>query len=678
MIRSAMLLLLGAGAFASPAAARPFTAHDLATIERVSDPQVSPDGGQVAYDIRTTDYEGAKTQHEIWLADMRGVDAARKLEGDATSPRWAPDGKSVFFLSARSGSMQVWRAPLSGAPVQVTNLPLDVGAFRIAPDGKRLVVALAVFPDCPDLACTKQRLEAEAARKSKGVLYDRLFVRHWDSWADGTRNALFSLTLTGEAKSEPVPLMPGFDGDAPSKPFGDDEEFKFTPDGRSVLFAARVAGKTEAWSTNFDIYLAPADGSAPPRNLTADNPAWDALGAVSPDGRTLAYRAMKRPGFESDRFAVRLMNLKTGASRELAADWDRSAEKLAWSRDGKSLIVMAEDIGQVRLFRMDAARGSVSPLTGPGAVAGFDIRRGGIAYARAAADSPAQIHALIDGKEIQLTQHNRDQLKDVAWGAPEQFNFKGWNGETVHGMLIKPSGWEEGKKYPVAFLIHGGPQGSFGNIFHYRWNFQTFAGMGYAVVAIDFHGSTGYGQAFTDSISRHWGDRPLEDLQKGWAAALAKYPFLDADRACALGGSYGGYMINWIASQWKEPWKCLVNHDGVFDQRMMGASTEELWFDEWENGGSVFSTPEVYERFNPVLHVSKWEKPMLVIHGQHDFRVPLEQGLATFNALQRRGIESKFLYFPNENHWVLKPHNVEQWYATVGDWLNAHAPAGGK
>jgi acylaminoacyl-peptidase len=677
MIRSAMFALLGVGCLASGAAARPFTAHDLATMERVSDPHLAPDGARVVYNVRTTDYDAAKTQNQVWIADMRPGAMVRLLQANATSPAWAADGEGVYFLSGRSGSMQVWRAPLIGSAVQVTDLPLDVGAFRVSPDGQRLILALAVFPDCPTLACTKERLDAEGARKSKGVVYERLFVRHWDSWADGTRNALYAMALNSP-RAEPTRLMAGFDGDAPSKPFGDDEEFNLTPDGKHVLFAARVAGKTEAWSTNFDIYLVPVDGSAPPRNLTPDNPAWDALGAVSPDGRTLAYRAMARPGFEADRFAVRLMDLATGASRELAPSFDRSVDKLAWAADGKSLVALAEDLGQKRLFRIDAASGKIDALTGNGAVAGFDTARGAIAFARAAADSPAQIYALREGREAALTKHNGELFKDVAWGAPKQFEFKGWNGETVRGMVIKPSGWQAGKKYPVAFLIHGGPQTSFGNIFHYRWNYQALAGMGYAVVAIDYHGSTGYGQAFTDSISRHWGDRPLEDLQKGWAAALAKYPFLDATRACALGGSYGGYMVNWIASQWKQPWKCLVNHDGVFDQRMMGASTEELWFDEWENGGSAFSTPELYDRFNPILHVKDWEKPMLVIHGQNDFRVPLEQGLATFNALQRRGIESKFLYFPNENHWVLNVRNVEQWYGTVGDWLKAHAEPGGK
>ena len=263
-------------------------------------------------------------------------------------------------------------------------------------------------------------------------------------------------------------------------------------------------------------------------------------------------------------------------------------------------------------------------------------------------------------------------LEGVNFGDFEQFSFKGWNDETVHGYVVKPHNYEEGKKYPVAFLIHGGPQGSFGNGWSYRWNPQTYAGQGYAVVMIDFHGSTGYGQAFTDAISQHWGDRPLEDLQKGWAAAQQKYGFLNGDKACALGASYGGFMVNWIAGNWNEPWKCLVNHDGVFDTRSMGYVTEELWFTEWENGGTPFDKPENYEKFNPVNHVAKWRVPMLVVQGEKDYRVPVDQGLSTFTALQRKGIESKLLYFPDENHWVLKPQNSILWHDTVNAWLKQH------
>jgi dipeptidyl aminopeptidase/acylaminoacyl peptidase len=658
---------------------RPLTAKDLATLDRVSDPHVSPDGRYVVYDLRTVQYDENKSVHSLWLLDLSQAGAAphrlTASDGGASNPRWSPDGKTIYFLSDRSGSTQVWETDIASTRVvQITALPLDVGAFRISPDGTSIVFSLSVFPDCDTVACTKVRLDAKAAAKASGVLYDKLFIRHWDEWADGRRNALWYLSLMsrGNIVIQPTPLMKGFDGDVPSKPFGDDNDFVFTPDGRSIVFSARVAGRTEPWSTNFDLFRVPLDGSRPPANLTPDNPAWDAGPVFSPDGSTLAYRAMKRPGFEADRYGIMVRDLKTGATREVAPGWDRSADGLQWSADGKTLYTSADDVGQVRIFAIDVATGAAKPVTGDGHVASFDVGPKGIVYARSALDSPDQLYAidLAGGQPKQLTHHDADQLAGIGFGAYEQFAFPGWNNETVHGYVVKPFGYKAGGKYPVALMIHGGPQSSLANLFHYRWNAEALAGAGFAVVFIDFHGTPGYGQAFTDSISQHWGDRPLEDLQKGWAYALGKYPFLDGGRACAMGGSYGGFMINWIAGNWKEPFKCLVNHDGLFDNRMMAYSTEELWFSDWEDGGLPWEHPENFERFNPVDHVANWSVPELVIHGGRDFRIPDEQGIGTFTALQQKGVPSQFLFFPQENHWVLKPQNSVQWYGTVIDWLN--------
>ena len=461
----------------------------------------------------------------------------------------------------------MFRTDLSGkTAVQVTSGPLDVGAFRIAPNGKILVVSLAMFPDCPDVACTKARLDARKANKATGVVYNHLFVRHWDMWADGTRNHLYALTLDakGVASAPPTPLMNGFDGDVPSKPFGDDTDFAITPDNKFVAFSAK-SGRDEAWTTNYDVWLAPIDGSGQPQNLTAANKAWDAAPVFSADGKWAAYRAMKRPGFEADRFAIMLHDEATGKTRQVAPAWDRSPENLAWSPDGKTLYATTDDVGQTRLFAIDIASGRVRPLTGEGHVGAFDVGPNGIVFALDSLEGPAQLYSigLSGGKPVKLTNADGEALKGVQWGTPEQFSFKGWNNETVHGFVLKPANFEPGRKYPVAFLIHGGPQGSFGNAWSYRWNPQIYTNAGYAVVMIDFHGSTGYGQAFTDSVSRHRGDRPLIDLQKGWAFVLSKYRFLDGGRACALGGSYGGYMIDWIAGVWNRPWKCLVDHDGA-------------------------------------------------------------------------------------------------------------------
>ncbi|MCB0764481.1 MAG: S9 family peptidase, partial [Flavobacteriales bacterium] len=498
------------------------------------------------------------------------------------------------------------------------------------------------FPDCKgnEIACTAERLKAKQAEKSSGQLHDKLFLRHWDTWKDGTRNHLFYLPLPN-ATVAPVALTDGFDGDIPSKPWGGSEDFTMARDGRTVYFSARVAGTTEPWSTNFDLFSVPVSGGDA-KNLTASNPAWDAAPVISPDGNKLAYKAMARPGYEADRYQLKVMDLASGSVTDVASTWDRSPASLAWSRDGRSLLVTADELGRHRLFRIDLKTSAVTPLSTDGHLDAFAETPMGFVFQKSGLSGPAQLYMSkakakrIDDGAITLTNVNAD-LKEKAFGDYEQFSFTGWNKETVHGYVLKPANYTEGQKYPVAFLIHGGPQGSFGDFWSYRWNPQTYAGQGYAVVMIDFHGSTGYGQAFTDAINQHWGDRPLEDLQKGLAFALENYPYLDGGRVAALGASYGGYMVNWIAGNWSEPFRCLVSHCGIFDTRMMGYATEELWFTNWENGTSVLADPEAYDTFNPMMHAGKWNVPMLVVHGDKDFRVPLEQGIGSFTACQAKG-----------------------------------------
>jgi dipeptidyl aminopeptidase/acylaminoacyl peptidase len=665
------------GAVAAP---RGFTVEDLVAMERVGSPAVSPDGSRVAYTVRTTDMGKNRGHTDVYVVDLRAANPTpQRLTSDAassTDPEWSPNGDAVYFLSSRSGSGQVWRVPAAGGDaVRVTDLPVDVDAFRVAPTGDRVLLSMAVFRDCADLACTKARLDAKEKDKASGKIYDRLFVRHWDTWSDGRNNVLYAAPLdaSGHVNGTPVSLSGSLDGDVPSKPFGDRDEFRFSPDGKTVVFSVRIAGKTEAWSTNFDLYAVPAAGGTP-RNLTADNQAWDTKGVFSPDGRTLAYLAMSRPGFEADRYHIVLLDVASGKKRNVAESWDRSPGGLQWTADGKTLVADAEDVGQHRLFAIDVASGKVSPLTDKGSIGGFDVRGNTVAYTQTNLASGAQLFGMQLGtnKASQLTHVNDAKLADVRWGEYEQFSFKGANGDTVYGHVMKPWNYEPGKSYPIAFLVHGGPQGSFGNGWSYRWNPQVYAGAGYATVFIDFHGSTGYGQKFTDAISGDWGGKPLEDLKKGLAAAVAKYAWLDRSHACALGASYGGYMMNWIEGNWPDGFKCIVNHDGVFDTRGMAYSTEEQWFTDWENGGPYFTVPEKHERFNPVLHVNKWKTPMLVVQGDLDFRIPTAQGLSTFTALQRRGIESKLLVFPDENHWVLKPANSLLWHHTVIGWLDQH------
>ncbi len=659
--------------FAPATQARPLTQKDLVGLDRVSDAHVSPDGKWAAYDLSTLDPAANRRSHSVWVVATDGKGQPAKW-AEGTNPRWGHGG--VLYYLAKDQVWSVCPGCANTAPRQVTSLPLDVGSFRLSSDDNHLVVSLAVFPDAEDPAATRARLDEKAKSKATGRAYDKLFIRHWDTWADGTKNHLFALTLTdGVATGGPIPLMKGFDGDAPSKPFGGDDDYVISADSKSVIFSARVAGRTEPWSTNFDVYAVPIDGSAPPWNTSEANKAWDAGPVVSADGRYAAHRAMKRPGFEADRFGVMLYDNKTKTVHEIDPTWDRSADAMAFSGDAKTLYVTADDVQHVKLFAMDTRTGAVKPLTGDGHVSGFDVAhtKAGdvIVYTRDAQNHPGEVYALKPGgTPVQLTHATDAQMAGIATQPYESFTFAGWNNEEVHGWIVKPTGWEAGKTYPTVYLVHGGPQGSWSDSWSSRWNPQVWAGWGYAVVMVDFHGSTGYGQGFTDAISGHWGDRPLEDLQKGWAAAQAKAPWIDARRACAAGASYGGFMVYWMAGTWNAPFKCFVDHDGVFDNRIMGYATEELWFSEWENGHqTVWADPAGYERFNPINHVADWTKPMLVIHSDKDYRIPVDQGIAAFTALQRKGIESRFLNFPDENHWVLKPQNSLQWHDTIQAWL---------
>jgi dipeptidyl aminopeptidase/acylaminoacyl peptidase len=588
-----------------------------------------------------------------------------------THPRWSPDGGGIYFLSARTGAAQVWRLPLNGGEaVQITDYPLDIGSFGFSRDGARMALSMAVYPDCADLQCTRDRLDAAAKKKVSARSFDTLLFRHWDTWSDGTRNNLFVAPINTDGRAgAAVNVSRALQANVPSKPFGGAEEFTFSPDGSRIVFSARVAGREEAWSTNFDLFEVSVDGSAPPRNLTADNPAWDTQPVFLRSGE-LAWLAMQRPGFEADRFRIRLR--RGDAVRDIAPQWDRSVQHLGVARDGRTLLATANDLGQAPLFTVDPGNDKVSRVSGAGNVGDFSPAPGGTVAVWHDLASPPDLYLFGGGTPRRLTRANAALLDARSMGSFEQFDFKGWNEESVYGYVVNPPGFSRDRKYPIAFLVHGGPQVSFANQWNWRWNAQAYAARGFAVVFIDFHGSPGYGQAFTDSISQHWGDRPFEDLQKGLAAAVAKYPWLDASRACSLGASYGGYMQNWIAGKWPDGFRCIVNHAGIFDTRSMYYTTEELWFTEWENGGPYYQTPEIHERFNPAHHVTRWKTPMLVLHGQLDYRVPYTQGIATFTALQRQGIESRFVQYPDENHWILKPANSIHWYTTVLDWLDEH------
>ncbi len=671
-------LILAAAAMPADRAAaaeapHPFTVHDLVAMDRISEPQVAPGGQRAAFTVRQTDLDANRGRTDIWLVNVDGSGLRRLTSHPENdwNPRWLPDG-TLCFLSARSGSAQVWRIdPAGGEAVQVTDLPLDVGVLELAPQAGAMLLALEVYPGAT-IAQTVARDQELAARKRSGLAYDELLFRHWDAWEDGKRSHIFVRPLAG-SDDQTRDLMPDLDADAPTRPFGGGEELAVSRDGRTLVFAAKVLpGSEPAWSTDVDLWAVPLDGSAPPRRLTVDNRAWDNEPSFSPDGRILAYLAMARPGYEADRTRIVLMDWPGGAARVLTESWDRSPSGLLWSEDGRTIFCAADNLGQHSVYAVDVRTGGVREVLRDGSNGSLQLVKNGLLLAQNTLISPNELLTIgRDGKSLRrVTALNAEKLAQVKLGQPEQFTFRGWNDAVVHAYLVKPLDFDAARKYPVAFLIHGGPQGSFGNDWHYRWNPQTYVGAGFAALMIDFHGSTGYGQEFTDAINGHWGDRPLEDLEKGLDAALARYPWLDGERVVAAGASYGGYMINWLHGQpFGKRFKALVCHDGNLDERMAYFDTEELWFPEWERGGTPWENPAGYTKHNPIEHVAGWSVPTLVVHGVKDYRVVYTQGLSTFTALRRQGVPARLLVFPDENHWVLKPHNSIQWHEEVLGWL---------
>ena len=672
-----VVLVAVALGIASGAAARPFTVEDLVRMERVSDPAVSPDGGRIAFTVTTMDLAANGSRTDIWLATVDGSDVRRVTTHAAAdwSPRWGADGE-LYLLSDRSGSAQVWRLPTAaGEAVQVTDLPLDVGAFRPGPVAGTLYVAMGVFPDCDDpLPCTVERLAAIAADPASGRLYERLFVRHWDTWEDGRRNHVFRVDPGDDGPATTgLDLMAGVDADCPTTPWGDDADWAVSPDGRQLVYTAKVVpGSQEAWSTNFDLWAVATDGSGPARSVTGANQAWDHAPAFSPDGGRLAYLAMARPGFEADRNRVVLLDLASGTRRVLTEAWDRSPDGLRWSADGRTLYAAAPNLGNTSIFAVDAASGAVEAIvTRHTNTAPQPLPDGGLVFVQDSLVAPAELYLREagGGEPRQLTALNRERLAELDFGPYAQHSFVGAHGDEVFYYLIEPVDRQPGHRYPLAFLIHGGPQGSFDDHWHYRWNPEIYAAHGYATVMVDFHGSTGYGQAFTDAIRDDWGGAPYQDLMTGLDDVLRRNRWIDPARMAAAGASYGGYMINWIQGQ-TDRFAALVCHDGNLDEYMAYFDTEELWFPEWEHRGTPWTNPEGYRKHSPVEYVANWSTPELVVHGARDYRVVDTQGLATFNALQRLGIPSRLLYYPDENHWVLKPQNSIQWHHVVLDWMD--------
>jgi dipeptidyl aminopeptidase/acylaminoacyl peptidase len=669
MTLSALLLSLLA------AAPPPFTATDMMKLQRLADPQVSPDGRWIAYQATQVDSRTFTRNTDIWVIAASGG-TPRRITDDPkpdTRPRWSPDGRRLAFVSTRDGGGQAWVVDAAGgAPRKVTSLPTEAGGVLWI-DDRTLLVTSDVYPECApaaaggayDGACNRRRLEEAEKPGGQARVYDRLLFRHWDHWEDQRRSHLHAVDLaTGDARD----LTPG-DFDVPPFTVGGPDDYDVSPDGKEVAFVRKDAA-TEAVSTNGEVYAVPVAGGEATR--VSGQPGYDGQPRYSPDGGTIALRAQMRAGYEADRWRLLVYDRAARTVRNLTEAFDRHVGDIAWSPDSRTLYFTAEDEARVPIFAVPAAGGAVQRVVG-GATLG-DVRAapdGRTLFATAATlTHPAEIVRVgTDGAGLAAVTHASDAVLEPFRLAPgESVTYTGAAGKTVQAWIVKPAAFDPARRYPLLVLVHGGPQGEWGDAWTYRWNAQVFAAAGYVVFLPNPRGSVGWGQEFIDDINADWGGRAYEDVMKGTDFAEA-LPYVEKGRTAAAGASYGGYLINWIAGH-TDRYRALVSHDGLFDLASMYGATEELWFPEWEFRGPFWQSRETYERWSPSRFVPQFKTPTLVVHGELDYRVPIEQGLSMFTALQRRGVPSRLLVFPDENHWVLQPANSVRWYREVLGWLD--------
>ncbi len=650
---------------AVPAAAAPFTATEMMKLQRLAEPQVSPDGKWVLYSQTEVDLAANARNSDLWIVPAAGG-APRRLTRNARSDtrgRWSPDGSRVAFLSTRGGGGQVYVMDLTGGePRPVTSMATEAGGFSWI-DDKTLLVVSDVHPDCPDAACNMKRTE-EAGKPSTARAYDSLLFRHWDTWDDGRVSHLFVVPLDG---GEPRDLTPG-GRDVPPWTLAGADDYAVSPDGREVCFA-RNDDAVPALSTNAELYVAPVAGGDA-RKITG-SPGYDGAPQYSPDGTRIAFHAQMRAGYEADRWRLMVHDRRTGATRNLTEAFDRHVDSFTWSPDSKTLYFTAEDAGRSPVYAVPAEGGAVKELVGGASFGDVQAAADGrtLVVTRASFTQPPEIYRVgVDGSgPAPLTRANDAILAGFGLRPAESVTYTGAVGKSVQAWIVKPPDFDPARKYPLLVLIHGGPQGAWTDSWTYRWNAQIFAAAGYVVLLPNPRGSSGFGQEFMDDINADWGGRAYEDVMKGtdYAESL---PYVDKGRTSAAGASYGGYLVDWIAGH-TDRFRALVSHDGVFDLASMYGATEELWFLDWEFKGPYWDNPEMYERWSPSRFVRNFKTPTLVVHGELDYRVPLEQGLAMFTALQRQGVPSRLVVFPDENHWVLKPANSVRWYQEVISWL---------
>ncbi|MFI5209174.1 MAG: prolyl oligopeptidase family serine peptidase [Gemmatimonadales bacterium] len=661
-----LLSVLSAPSALSAQQRRPIGIDEYVTMPVVGDPQLSPDGERVAYTVSTASLQDNRNISRIWVAELATGKNWQLTGGPGSdrAPRWSPDGKWLAFVSTRQGGPQIWRLPLMGGEaVKVTAFPSGISDFIWAPDGQ----AFYFFSDIswPD---TTEAARRGGAYPTDALIWTTLLYRHWNEWRVGVRTHVFRASAVDGSATDLTPI----DRDVPPIALGGND-LAVSPLG-TELAVVYNPDSVVATSTNNDVFLMGVDGSG--RQSITTNPANDNSPAYSPDGRYVAYLAMREPGFEADRQEIMLYERASGKRTALTPDWNLSVGAITWMPDSKALIAQVEERGSEEFYRVEVSGAKRSRILGGGVNTNVSVSPRGdrITYLHSTGDRPSEVWmARSDGSQpVQVTHVNDAVMAGLDVKPLEPFGFVGAKGDSVFGWLMKPPGFDPSKRYPVAYLIHGGPQGAWLDQWHARWNYALFASRGYVVAAVNFHGSTGYGQAFTNTISQHWGDYPYEDLMKG-LDVVAALPYVDSTRMGAAGASYGGYMIYWMAGHTRR-FRTLVAHDGVYNPLSMSGSTEELWFTTHEFGGSQLTTDGrgTMEKWSPAASMPQWRTPMLIVQGQLDYRIDLSEALQAYTALELLGVPAKFLYFPDEGHWVGKPRNRRLWWGTVLDWMDQY------
>ncbi len=655
---------------------RPMELEDLFRSKRLSDPQLSPDGKSVAYVVADVLKAENRTTTDIWIVPSAGGAPRRLTDAPRHDrhPRWSPDGKWILFESNRGGSNQVYIVAAGGGePRQLTTISTEATGAVWSPDGKWVAFASAVYAEFSDKpfaesdALNKKKQDGVDNSKVKAKIFTELLYRHWDSWVDGKRQHLFVVPAAG---GEPRDVTPG-DRDAvpTSMTFSTGDDYAFSPDGAELAYTATPYPTREsAWSTNHDLYA--VNLTTLERKQLTTNPAADITPRYSPDGKLIAYRAQERAGFEADRWQLKVLDRATGAVRSLTGNFDASVDAFEWDHDGKRLYFDAEDRGTKPLWTVSLKGGDVRKLVEGGVHGDVHVAGGTMVFSRSYQTRAAEVYAATaDGKKVRAVTGVNDELfSGLTFRTAESMTVTGAGGTPVQMWVIKPPLFEEGKKYPLVFISHGGPQGAWMDSWSTRWNPQLWAAQGYVIALPNPRGSTGFGQKYTDEISHDWGGKVYDDMM-ACLAHLESLPYVDTSRMAAAGASYGGYMMNWIQGH-STKFKTLITHDGTYNFASMYGTTEEVWFDEWEHG-KPWENPE-FEKYSPHRFAQNFKTPNLIIHGELDFRVPVSEGFQLFTALQRQGVPSKFLYFPDEGHWVLKPQNSELWHNTVFDWLKTY------